>query len=191
MALDETTSQIWRGAVPVILPVSLFQPSCRFLRADYTEETVCREPAPLVTVRPALSPCTRGAAVVWRWHRCSADGLRTTASDWTPQQTGGSAAGVEWRETASAVVRWVVEETARTDSGRRRRLCFLWTSSHRKAYPFGMHPFTGYPMKSISQSLLLRSCLKALTIILLLFLSKKCIFIIKCNVCYFNFILAL
>ena len=26
-------------------------------------------------------------------------------------------------------------------------LCFLWTSTHCKAYPFGMHPFTGYPWK--------------------------------------------
>ena len=59
---------------------------------------------------------------------------------------------------------------------------FVDFTTRRKAYPFGMHPFTGYPMKSIPQSLLLRCCLKALTIILLLFLSKKCIFIIKCNV---------
>ena len=42
-------------------------------------------------------------------------------------------------------------------------------------------------MKSFSRSLLLRSCFQALTIILLLLLSKKHIFIINCIVYYFNF----
>ena len=45
--------------------------------------------------------------------------------------------------------------------------------------------------KFLTVSLTLRSCFKALTITLLLLFSKKCIFIINCNVCYFNFILAL
>ena len=49
------------------------------------------------------------------------------------------------------------------------------------------------PVKRFSRSLLNGSCLKALTIILLLLLSKKHIFIINvyCNVCYCIFILVL
>jgi len=42
--------------------------------------------------------------------------------------------------------------------------------------------------QNISQSSLLESCLKALTIVLF---DEKPIFISNCNVCYFNFILAL
>ena len=49
----------------------------------------------------------------------------------------------------------------------------------------------GILVKSLSRSLLSRSCLEALTIILLLLLAEKHIFFINCNVCYFNFILAL
>jgi len=53
------------------------------------------------------------------------------------------------------------------------------------------HWLLGTFVQNILQSLLLRSCCKVLTIVLLLILLKKLIFITNCNVCYSNFILAL
>jgi len=85
----------------------------------------------------------------------------------------------------------------------RRSLMHLPTRQHRRCAFCGLpltvkqvlwegtHLRDRLPVNSFSRSLLLIGCLKASTIALLLLLSKEHIFIISCNVCYFNFILAL
>ena len=52
-------------------------------------------------------------------------------------------------------------------------------------------PTCGTFIKNTSRCLLSQTCLKALTIVVWLILSKKPIFITNCDICYFNFILAL
>ena len=46
---------------------------------------------------------------------------------------------VEYAFARQSRVVWTIETFVEWTAA----LCFVWTSSHCKAYPFGMHPFTG------------------------------------------------
>jgi len=65
----------------------------------------------------------------------------------------------------------------------------LWTSTTSAAHDSGTCQLAGHPWKNILQSLMLETCLKALTIVLLLSLSRKPIFITNCNVFHLSFVI--
>jgi len=102
-----------------------------FLLTVHLEEALRREFTRSFSVWSALPAWTWRTAVVryWRtainWRCWSAGGLRTRTADWTPQWASSSTTVVGWRETVSAVLRWVAEETSCTDTGKHAVILLL------------------------------------------------------------------